>query len=192
MVEFTPADGTDLMERIRQRDHRALEALYQHYAPVVYNLALRVVGHRNAAEEVTQDVFFQVWRWPEKWDPQRGALFNWLLTVTRHTAIDRLRREQRQATYAPEHLDAINHQLSHTAPADVIEDDLAILRDLVKRLPREQREIIDLAFFAGLTHSQIAERLALPVGTVKSRLRLALEKLRSGWLMAVHVYEQES
>jgi len=174
------------MQRIAQRDQQALETLYQRYANLVYNMAYQVLQNRSAAEEVTQDIFFQVWRWPEKWNPDRGRFTSWLLTITRHTAIDRLRRENRRPTLMQHSLDDITHLLPATPSHDNHgHDNGRLLRSLLAGLPADQRQVILLAFYRGLTHTEIADQLGVPVGTVKSRLRLGLTKLRRAWKKAL-------
>lgn len=174
------------MQRIVQRDQQALETLYQRYANLVYNMAYQVLQNRSAAEEVTQDIFFQVWRWPEKWDPDRGRFTSWLLTITRHTAIDRLRRENRRPTLTQHSLDDITHLLPAAPSHDNhAHDNGRLLRSLLSGLPADQRQVILLAFYRGLTHTEIADQLGVPVGTVKSRLRLGLTKLRRAWKKAL-------
>jgi RNA polymerase sigma-70 factor (ECF subfamily) len=175
---MTSPSDVELIARLAQRDQAALTALYERYANLVYSLALRVVQDGRLAEEVTQDVFMEVWNRPERWDVQKGRFSSWLLTVTRYTAIDRLRGERGRTEEMP-YEDTLSHHpdddpLSAWAEAES-------LRPLLARLPPEQRYIIDLAFFQGLTHSQIAEKTGLPLGTVKTRLRTALTRLREQW-----------
>ncbi len=176
----TATDEVELMRRIKHRDQSALLELYQRFHRLIFSMAMQVLRNQSIAEDVTQDVFFQVWRWPEKWDPTRGRLTSWLLSVTRYTAIDHLRRESRQpseplTTDMPAHSD-------RAAREDLNHDNLHHLKALLAQLPVEQRQIIYLAYFRGMTHSQIADFLKLPLGTVKSRLRIGLEKLKKGWL----------
>ncbi len=172
----------ELVAQIRRRDQQALMALYRRYGALVYSLALRVVRIPVAAEEVTQDVFLKVWQQPERWDPAGGQFSSWLLTITRNAAIDRLRKEQRHAAVQVEASD----ELWATAGSNSVTDDPRWydgqeLARLVGRLPPEQRQLIELAFFAGMTHSELAERLGLPLGTIKTRLRTGLLRLRSLW-----------
>lgn len=173
----------DLIERIKKQDQSALTEFYDAYGGFVYNMAMHVLRNEAAAEEVTQDIFFQIWRKPDSWDPDKGRLSSWLLAATRYKAIDRLRREERRPIRQSIALDDLAHLLaSHDSVGD--EDSARILRELLKELPAEQRQVINLAFFRGLTHTEIAEQLNLPLGTVKGRARLALEKLRDGWQSA--------
>jgi RNA polymerase sigma-70 factor, ECF subfamily len=172
-------DDIDLMRRIRERDQQALNDVYTQYGGAVYSLALRVLGERTRAEEITQDVFLRIWNAPEKWDSAKGKLLSWLLTVTRYAAIDALRAAQRQLdTLASSIDDEIAPQLPNTPDWQ----DGQLLRRLLTQLPPDQAKVIDLAFFGGMTHQDLSETLKLPLGTVKTRLRLGLQKLREMWL----------
>ncbi len=170
----------ELIERIKRQDQNALRDLHERYHRLLYNMAAHVLGDAAAAEEVIQDVLFQVWRWPERWNPDKGRLTSWLLSVTRYTAIDRLRRERRQPPLHPHSLDMLANRLARSVDSDP-RDDGRLLRRLIRTLPQDQRQLIHLAFFRGMTHSEIAEHLGLPLGTVKSRIRLGMQKLRDLW-----------
>lgn len=169
----------ELMQRCLHEDEAALSELYRRYSTLIYSLALRILQNPILAEEVAQDIFMEIWKRPASWDPSRGRLSSWLLTVTRYTAIDRLRKEQRSPD-ASTPLDETQHAIEDPV-ADPIWQDGQLLRALIKKLPPEQAQAIELAFFQGMTHSQMAERLALPLGTVKTRVRLGLQKLRALW-----------
>jgi RNA polymerase sigma-70 factor, ECF subfamily len=176
----------ELIKRIKQREQGALVELYERYSNLVYNMAVQVLKNPDSAEEITQDIFFQVWRWPEKWDPEKGRFTSWLLTVTRYTAIDRLRNENRQPPLSPHSLEHLAEFLpKSSALEDNIQDRGLLLRSLIKELPKEQRDLILMAYFRGMTHNEIAEQLDLPLGTVKSRLRLGLQKLKEKWFEGV-------
>lgn len=186
MSDHSQQDGAALMRRIAERDQHALTELYTLHSRAVFNLAHYVLRNRATAEEVMQDVFFQVWRWPERYDPARGRLLTWLLAVTRYTAIDRLRREQRQPPVAAPSLDNLSHLLGERMKVDGASwDDGRILKKLLLQLPKDQRQAITLAFFRGMTHTQIAEHLGEPLGTVKSRIRLGLRRLKEEWMAAM-------
>ncbi len=173
----------DLMQRLTQRDQTALAALYQLYGSLVYSLALRVVQDTSLAEEITQDAFLEVWNRPESWDPAKGRLSSWLLTLTRYTAIDRLRRERRQLKAIAGTLDESLEQLPSTEDhaGDPRWQEGQTLRLLMAQLPPEQAQVIELAFFQGMTHSEMAQYTHLPLGTIKTRVRLGLQKLKSLW-----------
>ncbi len=160
------------MEGVRARDAAAFERLYDEYHRLVYGIALRVLSDVRAAEDVTQAVFLKIWSSPETF--KSGNFAGWIARVARNRAIDVLRDHRQIADAMPA-----------MAPADVeLEDDVAraldgkSLRDAMSRLPHEQREVIELGFFGGLSHDQIAKRTGLPLGTVKTRIRSGLRKLR--------------
>lgn len=169
------------MKRIVQRDQRALAELYEQYGALVYSFALRLLGNTALAEEVTQDSFLKVWNQAQTWDEARGSLVTWMLTITRYTAIDRVRKEQRQLTDTSVPLDEW-----HSTTDDVPWQDSRVMRALLGQLPDEQQKVIELAFYQGMTHSEMASYLGLPLGTVKTRLRLGLQKLKDLWLDSVN------
>ncbi|MDX1990977.1 MAG: sigma-70 family RNA polymerase sigma factor [bacterium] len=178
-------DDSKLIQRIMARDESALSDIYQRYSRLVYSLALRVVQNNVLAEEVTQDAFLKVWSQPQTWDPKRGRLVAWLLTITRHAAIDRLRKEQRRPLQSALELDdALNMVGSVGVMDDPAWQDGRLLRSLLEQLPTDQIRAIELAFFGGMSHSEIAESLNLPLGTVKTRVRLGLQKLKTLWVQA--------
>lgn len=172
-----PFDETDFVERLIERDENALSELYQRFGGLVYSVALHVVQNPGVAEEVTQDSFLKIWQQPETWDPRRGRFVGWLLTITRYTAIDRLRKEQRRPFLNSVELDDL--RMGHQA---IVEgeswEDARILRSMLDCLPYEQMQVIELAYFQGMSHSEMAEYLELPLGTVKTRVRLGLQKLK--------------
>jgi RNA polymerase sigma-70 factor (ECF subfamily) len=192
MIDLSRVQDDELMTRIIQRDETALSELYRRYGNAVYSLALRVTQGAEWAEEVTQDTFFKVWHQSERWDSQKGNLIVWLLTITKHTAIDYLRREQRKPQVIGVALDDMAEQLGRASLVDEPTwQDHNLMTKLMAELPQEQAETIRLAFYGGLSHSAIAETLNLPLGTVKTRMRLGLQKLKSLWLIANHRQNEE-
>jgi RNA polymerase sigma-70 factor, ECF subfamily len=178
-------DDAALLQRIARGDEDALLALHTRYVNLVYSMAWRVLQDVGRAEEVTQDIFIKLWQKSQRYDPARGRFSSWLLSVTRFAAIDRLRRDGRRPPEAElaagETDDALS--LERLLPTDHESWERGQhLRLLLAHLPAEQRQIIELAYFGGLTHSELADQLGLPLGTVKGRLRLGLEKLRILWL----------
>lgn len=183
MIQPTPPEEAALMQRISQRDQTALADLYDRYAGRVYALALRVLEDAALAEEVTQDTFLKVWDQADRWDAARGKLSTWLLTLARYTAIDRLRRERRLAPLHQVDIDDLAYMLGEASITDGVEWLSAdALRPLLAQLPREQLEAIELAYFKGMSHSEIAAHLRQPLGTIKSRIRLGLNALRALWI----------
>jgi RNA polymerase sigma-70 factor (ECF subfamily) len=178
-------DDIQLLQRVGRQDQDALMQLYQRYGNLVYSLAMRVLREQGLAEEVTQDIFLKLWRHPERWNPALGQFTSWLMTITRNAAIDRLRTEQRKpdlSASAGETLE--NRPMALTGADDPLWFDGQLLRRLMGNLPAEQRQVIELAYFLGFTHSELAEHLGLPLGTVKTRLRIGLQKLKVLWLEA--------
>ena len=175
-------DDVALVARAAAGDGAALAALYDTHARAVYSLALRVVGSEADAEDVLQEVFAQAWRQAQRYDTIRGTVAAWLLTMARTRAIDRLR-----ARRARPDTDAVSSDeawLALAAPGVDPGDALAAARDAervrhaLQELPMLQRLAIELAYFEGLTQREIAERLEQPLGTIKTRIRLGLLKLR--------------
>ncbi|BCX05086.1 MAG: DNA-directed RNA polymerase sigma-70 factor [Candidatus Roseilinea sp.] len=166
-----------LIARIKQRDASALAELYDRYGARVYSLACAILGEEMAAQEVTQDTFIKLWEHPERYRYDDSRFAAWLLMVARHRAIDYLRRERLRSGQTvsidyerfPEILDA----------AHDVETRWRDLQHVLDDLPAEQRDVIMLAYYYGLSQSEIADALKLPLGTVKTRLRLGMEKLRN-------------
>lgn len=185
MVNDPNSDDVALLRQIAAHDEQALALLYARHARAVFNLALYVLQNRTTAEEVTQDVFLLVWHSPTKWRADKGKFSSWLLAVTRYMAIDRLRRERSQRYDSHEPFDDLAERLT-TLTAFTASEDTTLVRALLKRLPKEQRETLFLIYFRGMPPLEIAQRMSVPTGTVKSRLRLGLEKLREWWHEAVN------
>lgn len=176
-------DDALLMRRIIAREQAALSDLYDRFAGRVYGLAMRILDNATLAEEVTQDTFLKVWDQASRWDAERGRLSTWLLTLARYTAIDRLRSERRQAPLNPLDLDELSNligQASVVDQADWLSGEA--IGNLMKSLPVEQIEAIQLAFFKGMSHTEISSYLNQPLGTVKSRIRQGLITLRALWI----------
>ncbi|MGH8574891.1 MAG: sigma-70 family RNA polymerase sigma factor [Gammaproteobacteria bacterium] len=177
MTDLGPGDD-ELIAAIARGDHPALLALYDRHGRVAYGLAYRILGDAGAAEEAVQDGFLRVWRRASTFDASRGGVRSWLLTIVHHCAIDLLRRRA-GAPPVIAGLDEIADRRSvPDAWSDVAERlESERVRTAVATLPGEQRRAVEMAFFDGLTHREIAERDGLPLGTVKGRLRLGLRRL---------------
>jgi RNA polymerase sigma-70 factor, ECF subfamily len=180
-----PFDDVDIMRRIVARDQQAFRALYQEHGKAVYSLAYHVLQNATLAEEVTQDTFLKVWQHKSQWNPEKGKLRNWLLTIGHFTAIDRLRQERRQPDLYPDSIEDMEEE-SLSTRSETLWQDGAELRFLVRQLPQEQASLIDLAFFRGMSHGDIASVTRIPLGTVKTRLRSGLQRLRELWLESVN------
>lgn len=184
MITHEDLDDLHLLERIKGGEQAALAALYARHSPAIYALAYAVLHNRELAQEVTQDFFVSVWKQPGRWDAGRGEFAHWMTSVARHLAIDRLRHEQRRTPRETLSYDAIAHLLPHHAPAD--REHAHLLRTLLHQLPKDQLKVILMAYFKGMSYDEIADALQVPHGTVKSRLRLGLQKLRALWSEATH------
>jgi RNA polymerase sigma-70 factor (ECF subfamily) len=171
-----------LLERIQAGDEQALLELYGRYVNVVYSVAYRVLNDQMAAEEVTQDTFLRLWHKSDAYDPAKGAFATWLLTIARRLAIDAFRQGQRRpllgAVYVEDNPEMWDNLLGVDQSGELRRTLLAVIDDL----PDEQRDAIQLAYFYGMTHSDISTYLGVPLGTVKTRLRLGMEKLRLAWM----------
>jgi RNA polymerase sigma-70 factor (ECF subfamily) len=184
MSNTTELTDEQLIERITTGDQAALAELYARYGTPVYSICRRALGNPALAEEAAQDTFMKVWRNPAAWDAKRGRFSSWLLTVARYTAIDLLRAEQRQPTDTAEPIEDMHLAAGTGRPDDPLLRDGHLLRSLIAQLPPEQAQVVTMGFFHGYTHSDLAEKLDLPLGTVKTRVRLGLQKLRQMWLDA--------
>lgn len=174
------SDDIALMRRIAARDQQALMELYELYGKAVYSLAYRVVNNSVLAEEIAQDAFLKVWHQTARWDATKGRLKSWLLTITQFTAIDRLRQEKRQPAVMSDALE--DNAETIALPEAGGWQDGTTMHLLIGQLPPEQALLIDLAFFHGMSHNDIAVTLHIPLGTVKTRLRTGLRRLRELWL----------
>jgi RNA polymerase sigma-70 factor, ECF subfamily len=163
-----------LVSAIRAGDQGAMAALYDRYSPVVYSVALRVLGDTGAAEDVQQDVFMQLWRNPGAFDSSRGNLGAWLAVITRNRAIDTLRKRRPQ--------DDIEDVVLSVVPDMAADADrsriAAKVRDLLTAMPAIQRAALEMAYYEGLTHTEIASKTGEPLGTIKTRIRAGLIALR--------------
>ena len=173
-------DWATLIKRVADGDQSALTTLYDSTSRLVFGLILRVVTDRSSAEEVLLDVYTQVWRQASTYDSKRGAPLAWLMTIARTRGIDRLRSGKHEHQNK-ESLDAIGEMAASTANPEtdsVTAERRQLVRSALDALSAEQREVIELAYYGGLSHSEIALRLGQPLGTVKTRTRLGMMKLR--------------
>lgn len=177
--EPAPMSDVDLLHAVADGDEGALARLYDAYRVILFGLLVRILNSREEAEDILQDVFVQVWRRAKDFDEKRGKPFTWLVTLARSRAIDRLRllgaRQRLVTGAAQEQTDEVSDALSDTIMGTRRE----IVRRALAELPDEQRKALVLAYFDGLTQSEIASKLNTPLGTVKTRMRSGMQKLRA-------------
>jgi RNA polymerase sigma-70 factor (ECF subfamily) len=172
----------DLLTLVERGDPDAFEVIYERHSRVAYSLAFRLLGDRQLAEDLVQDAFLAVWRGAAGYASARGSVRNWMLSILHNRGVDRLRTlgamSRRQDALEqmelrrPDEPDAAELAISHALAGTV--------RDELRELPSEQSEVLRLAYYGGFTHEEISQMLQLPLGTVKSRMRLGLERLRRG------------
>lgn len=188
-AQLRTLDDQELVLLIADGDTLAFQTVYDRYCAQAFGLAMGVTSRRRAAEEATQDAFLSLWRTARSYDPHRGTLRTWLLSVVRNRSIDWLRREGRH----DRDLEIDDARVGRLEAAERTEEQVAArdesrhARQLLVSLPTEQRQVIELSFFKGLTHTEIAERVGIPLGTVKGRQRLALEKMHRTLTQAAEV-----
>src|SRR5215469_13051550 len=174
------AEGdAELVERLQQRDPQALAELYDRYGRLAYSLILRIVRNAATAEDLVQETFLRVWNRVQGFDAQKGALGAWLLAVARYRAIDYLRSAAGRDRNALE-LEDVDHPSLFTdmEPGLLANDNVRAVKVAIGRLSAHQRQVIELAYFEGLTQTEMAERMGQPLGTVKTWVRAALKTLR--------------
>jgi RNA polymerase sigma-70 factor, ECF subfamily len=179
-VSWVEATDALLTARLAAGDDRALADAFDRLGPAVYGAALRVLGEWNAAQDVAQDVFVELWSHPDRYDPAAGSLRTYLTVLARRRAIDVVRSELRRIARQER-----NHRLTPqpgvASPSDEVEaaEAAGVVRAAVRLLPDSQREVVELAYFGGLSYREVALAVGIPEGTAKSRLRLALARLES-------------
>ncbi len=183
VIDLTALSDAELVTLVTEQNPDALEVLYKRYSRIVYSFGLRIVGDPQIAEELLQEVFFRTWRQGARFQSSRGAFVTWLLSITHNMAIDELRKRNRR----PQKADSEEPEAMMAAMADTSQDVeeevwLSSLRstisDAMQLLPPAQRITIEMAYFQGLTQREISERLGEPLGTIKTRMRLGIQKLR--------------
>jgi RNA polymerase sigma-70 factor (ECF subfamily) len=170
----------DLMQLVRDGEARAFEVVFDRHGGASFSLAYRMCGRRAIAEDVVQEAFLSLWRSGARYDPTRGSVRSWVLSAVHNRAIDALRRGVVRDRHSVDDEEAVERAAaSESTEAEVVRrDEARTLRDALGELPSDQRHVIELAYFGGFTHTQIAAMLELPVGTIKGRMRLGLTKMR--------------
>jgi RNA polymerase sigma-70 factor, ECF subfamily len=171
----------DVMQLVRRGDARAFEIVYERHSAAAFSLAYRMMGTRSGAEDVTQDAFLSLWRSGARYDRARGSVRTWVLGIVHHRAIDALRRatvhDRRRA--GDEGIEERFEAADRTDVEAARREEAGTVRDALSTLPADQCQVIELAYFGGFTHTEIAEMLEAPVGTIKGRMRLGLKKMRA-------------
>ena len=179
--EASDARQAELLRRIAERDEKAVAELYDQVARLLFSVAVRIVGDSHDAEEILQEVFVQIWKQAGNYDPGRGTAIHWAMGITRHRSIDRVRSRQRIGRL----IEKMTEEAAVSDKASARQEDshlssteAASVHEAVGGLPSDQRLAIEMAFFGGLSHGEIAESLGEPLGTVKARIRRGMMKLR--------------
>jgi RNA polymerase sigma-70 factor, ECF subfamily len=171
----------DVMQLVRRADARAFEVIYERHSAAAFSLAYRMMGTRAGAEDVTQDAFLSLWRSGARYDRTRGSVRTWVLGIVHHRAIDALRRatvhDKRRAS--DEGIEERFEARERTDVEAARREEAGTVRGALSSLPADQSQVIELAYFGGFTHTEIADMLDAPVGTVKGRMRLGLKKMRA-------------
>jgi RNA polymerase sigma factor (sigma-70 family) len=164
----------DLVSRLRARDTSAMSVLYDRYSAALYGVVLRIVKIEETAEDVLQEAFVKIWNSFDHYDASKGRLFTWMLNICRNQAIDTIRSKQQRVSIMTED---INASVRSSFSADAFKPEHVGVRDMIENLSPEQKQVIDLMYFEGLTQSEIAEEYNIPLGTVKTRARSAVKFL---------------
>lgn len=179
-MNYTALSDETLVRLVATGDRDALGTLYDRYSRLVFSLVVRVVGEGMAAEEVTQDTFMGVWRGAASFQPERGQFSSWLLAIARNRAIDELRRGRGRPLTDSEPLTvATNWSDGMSGTLEEISLRRLVIRRALAELPDVQRQAVELAYFYGMTHHEIADHLDEPLGTIKTRIRLGMQRLRA-------------
>jgi RNA polymerase sigma-70 factor (ECF subfamily) len=179
-IDINRLADEELMQLVAEARIDAFEAVYDRHSGAAFSLAYRIVGNRVTADDVMQEAFMSIWRSRDRYEPERGSLRSWILGIVHHRALDVLRRnsvhDRRRAS--AEGLEETHEAAERTDVEVARRDEARAIRAAIEELPDKQGQVIQLAYFGGFTHNQIAEMLEMPIGTVKGRMRLGLDKLR--------------
>tara|TARA_Y100001936_G_C16085753_1_gene681613 strand:+ start:1384 stop:1968 length:585 start_codon:yes stop_codon:yes gene_type:complete len=181
-LNYQGLEDLELLAKIGEQDREALATLYDRYGRRVFALAVRMLKDPIGSEEVTQDVFMSLWRRGASYTSKKGKFTTWLFSIAHNRTIDELRKRRRDRSRENDDIDDhLNIQSGDISPADtaIAQSEYAQIRAAMDELPEEQKNVIELSYFKGLTQTEIASKTGQPLGTVKTRMRLALKKLRS-------------
>jgi RNA polymerase sigma-70 factor (ECF subfamily) len=181
-VDYSALADDEIIVRLRAGESWAMSVLYDRYGRLVFSLAFRILNDRGAAEETVQEVFVKVWKRCREYDTKRGKFSSWLTGIAHNHAIDELRRRRVRPAASEDGTEAMEMVIDDgPAPLDLAVQSLERRRivDALCKIPEEQRRAIEMAYFEGLTQQEIAERLGEPLGTIKTRMRLGMQKLKT-------------
>ncbi|MFC0524484.1 RNA polymerase sigma factor [Pontibacillus salicampi] len=167
----------ELYEKVTKQDKQALEQLYDRYEKLLFSFAYRMTNRRDLAEEIVQDVFLKLWTKPGLYDSSKGKFSSWLLTITRNKSIDEMRKKN-ENTYEMDERDSLHEDQPSIDDQVIWKEEGENLKEAIHTLGTEQQEIIELFYFKGFSQAKIADKVQIPLGTVKGRLRMALKHLR--------------
>lgn len=166
---------SQIVEMLHQNDRQVIAIIYDQYAPSLYGIVVRIVQSEEIAQDVMQDAFVKIWKKGTTYNATKGTLFTWLLNITRNTAIDKLRSAGFKKRGKNQSIDdLVNNQVSSSATNP---EEIGV-KELLNNLDEKYKEIVDMIYFGGFTHKEVSEELNIPLGTVKTRLRIALRELR--------------
>lgn len=171
-------DESELIARLRRRESQALRYLYDRYAGALFGVILRIVKSQDVAQEVLQDVMMKIWERFDQYDESKGRLFTWMVNISRNQAIDKTRSKEISQVRKTSDLSNFVHSSNKGNFLELSVDGIGV-RELLSRLPADQQQVVDYLYFQGYTHSEMAEETGIPLGTVKTRLRSAMEQLRT-------------
>ena len=175
--KYTLIPEAQLLTMLKQRDNNAFEYLYQHYSRALYGIVLGVVRQEELAQEVLQDCFVKIWQKISYYDSSKGSLFTWMLNISKNTAIDKVRSKEYKQMVSSNRLEMVDDD-KNLKNSEKMQTDFIGISSIVQQLPEDLNEIIDLCYMQGYTHQEMGEMLKLPLGTVKTKIRIALRELR--------------
>ncbi|MBY0432830.1 MAG: sigma-70 family RNA polymerase sigma factor [Cyclobacteriaceae bacterium] len=168
----------ELIKRLKGKDTSAFDYLYDHYSAALYSIVLRIVRKEEVGEEVLQDVFLKIWDRIGSYEPSKGRLFTWMLNIARNQAIDKTRSKEMSKGRKTDDIDNLVNTIDRQESAELQVEAIG-LKEVLTKLPEEQRFVIDLLYLKGYTQSEVAEEFGIPLGTVKTRTRMGMIELRS-------------
>lgn len=168
----------ELVKRLQAKDKSALEFLYDNYSGALYGVIFRVLKNEDIAEEVLQDVFLKIWDRFEQYDPTKGKLFTWMLNIARNQAIDKTRSKEISKDQKTRGIENVVSRIDNKGSVEQRIEDIGV-KDIIRNLPDDQQFVVEYLYFKGYSQSELAEEFNIPLGTVKTRLRLAMQSLRA-------------